>query len=407
MQRVISWESPQVHPDWACFQTASQESSVPQASTAAALQLLQTGKQSLIATRNTPLQPLSARTVDFSIRAAATPQAGGTERAPVLKKLISLIRTILQLPGRLLRWVANRCRDLAMRIIFRLSGWPKHTAAALQADRADLADRPFWLLREVVFEGSQCRTTGLVIASAETMLNRKWVLQATGSDQSIENYTRFFGRLWLNRGYNTLLLQGPGAPLTEGASTTFNLGEAQRLGIRFLETVVRAREIVLSGLSLGGGTLGEAILQHEFLTGEHAPQYRAIRTITFGSLRDVIAETVNAPVAALTHLLGCEMRNLESSKRLSQLRIPETIVGCGDHQAWLPDDVIGARSSLGRQVSAANLTLKTFVRVPWKHVDARYPRLAAAQLVPVGPQPPRVVVTRSADQVTPPEAAAT
>jgi hypothetical protein len=402
MQRPISWESPQIHPNWTCFQTAAQQTPPSELSIAAALQLLSSGKQNLVATRNTPLQPLSERTVDFSIRAAPAPQSGGEQRSPIVKKMIELIRAILNLPSRLLRWIANRCRDVAMKIIFRLSGWPKHTAAALQADRAELANRSFWLLREVVVEGAQCRTTGLVISSADTMLNRKWVLQATGSDQSIENYTRYFGRLWLNRGYNTLLLQGPGAPLTEGASSPFNLGEAQRLGIRFLETVLQAREIVLSGLSLGGGTIGEAILQHNFLTGENAPQYRVIRTITFSSLKDVIAETVNGPVAALSRVLGCEMRNFESSKRLSELRIPETIVGCGDGQRWLPDDVIGAGASLGRQVSAANLTLKTFVRVPWKHVDARYPRLAADQLVAIGPQPPQVVVIHSPDQNPPP-----
>lgn len=378
MHRPIFWETPRIHPDWDIFQAAAQEDAPSEESMAAAQRFLEEGNERLIASGEGPLCPLSERTVDFSIRAAGAEAACSPRGCNALRKVV-------ELPGQMVRDLAASCHCAAMRVIYRLSGWPADRAATLQADRAELATREGWRLREVVVEGSQSKTTGLVISSTETILNRKWVLQATGAEQPIESYTRFFGHLWLARGYNTLLLQGPGAPLTEGMPSPLNLGEAQRLGIRFLETAVQAREIVLSGLSLGGGMLGEAILHHSFLEGDDAPRYQVIRTITFSSLRDVASDIAGCAASGLVRLLNCDIRNFEASKRLSELGIPETIIGCGDEYGWLSDDLLGAAASLGLKVSEANLPFKDFVRVPYKHTDERYIQLAADQLLPMEP----------------------
>ncbi len=390
MHRPINWEVPRIHPDWDIFQRAAQEEIPAEESMAAARGFLEAGTRNLIDTGEAPLQPVGERAVDFSVRVAdADPFAA--------EQSCSLVRKVVEFPAQMVRNLAASCHCAAMHVIFRLSGWPANRANTLQKERAELAARDGWCLREVVMEGSRCKTTGLVISSPDTVLNRKWVLQATGAEQSIENFTRFFGHLWLERGYNTLLLQGPGAPLTEGMPSPLNLGEAQRLGIRFLETAIQAREIVLSGLSLGGGMIGEAILHHNFLQGENAPRYQVIRTITFSSLKDVASDIAGCPAAGLVKMLNCDMRNFEASRCLSELGIPETIIGCGDEYQWLSDDLIGAAASLGRKVSEANLTLKKFVRAPFKHTDERYVQLAADQLVPLGPPLPDIVSTWSLD----------
>lgn len=111
-------------------------------------------------------------------------------------------------------------------------------------------------------------------------------------DDAIENHERYQ--------CNTLLINGPSVVQSRGWPTRYQFGAPYEAGLQFLEKEVKATHIIMKGLSLGGGMISEAILQHEF---NPSIQYLCISDRTFCRL-STIANTMGP--AILKRLFGIE-----------------------------------------------------------------------------------------------------
>jgi hypothetical protein len=207
-----------------------------------------------------------------------------------------------------------------------------------------------FIVRDVNLEKNGIRYSGLLIAHEETIGNRQWVLQATGNAQPIEqgfvdidkqgryiaeegaprsNFS--FSSFYQKQGFNLLLINGPGVGKSEGKATAQSMGDAQQVGISFIETALKANKIVIAGFSLGGAAIGQAILQHAF---KGDVKYLVVRQMTFDRVSTICAKIVARAspflekfvVKQLIKWTGLEIDSVAASKKLQQLGIQEVIV---------------------------------------------------------------------------------
>jgi hypothetical protein len=151
------------------------------------------------------------------------------------------------------------------------------------------------------------------------------------------------------------------------------MGEAQEIGISFLETALKGKKIVMAGLSLGGAAVGQAILKHHFKTNV---KYLAVQQMTFDSASNISAEVLGRLKWAVKNVViwsGCEMDTIAASRKLQELEIPEVIVQASRFQVvGLPaledfagDGIITQKGSLGyRLVEEQVVEGKVFYCLP-------------------------------------------
>ena len=106
-----------------------------------------------------------------------------------------------------------------------------------------------WIYQDVILEKNGTRYHGILIGCKDTINNRKWVLQATGNAEPI-------AKIYKEYDYNTLMINGPCVGNSQGQATPKSMGDAQQVGISFLEKFVEAKNIVIAGRSLGGAVIG-------------------------------------------------------------------------------------------------------------------------------------------------------
>jgi len=184
------------------------------------------------------------------------------------------------------------------------------------------------VIRSVVLEKNGVRYSGLIFGRPENISNGKWAIQAVGNGTPIEHMMDDFEFLdfFMTSGYNFLLVNGPGVGRSEGPAAPDRIGDAQEVGISFLETALKAQKIVLAGHSLGGAAIGRAVLQHEF---REDTDYLVIRTFTFDTLSHIAGRIAGCVGRGLVHWLGYEMDNVAASRKLQQLRIHEVVFSGG------------------------------------------------------------------------------
>ncbi|HEX2583173.1 MAG TPA: hypothetical protein VHL30_03560, partial [Chlamydiales bacterium] len=133
--------------------------------------------------------------------------------------------------------------------------------------------------------------------------------------------------------------------------------------IAYLETALKANKIVLAGYSLGGGSIGEAILQHDF--DKSKADFLVVRQVTFGKVSEVAGlygSRYYIPACLAKHIVrwtGCEMDNVESSRKLARYNIREVII-----QGRL-DQIIPVPVSLAQSLVHEPLENKKFGLLHW------------------------------------------
>jgi alpha/beta superfamily hydrolase len=230
--------------------------------------------------------------------------------------------------------------------------------------------RDGFVVRHVSLEKNGARYSGMLVGRKDKIQNGKWVLQATGNLEPIETSAKQFAKLYAQCGFNTLLINGPGVCRSKGEADPKTMGEAQALGLSFLETAIKAKKIVISGRSLGGAATSQAILQHTF---KKDVKYLVMRQMTFDRASTICSKIVESAVPLLSGFAkflvqwsGCEMDSVEASKKLSKLGIKEVIVQNGNrhvHSFEVPkpedfasDGVIPADASLGKALVSEGVT---------------------------------------------------
>jgi len=202
--------------------------------------------------------------------------------------------------------------------------------------------------------------SGFAVEPNEAKGNGNWVIQATGNGEPVENSMPYFSSIYKDCGFSTLLINGPGVGLSEGRANPETMGDAQEVGLCYLESALKAKNIVMAGRSLGGAAMSQAILQHTF---KPDVKYMAVRQMTFDRVSHIAADVVaksdpklHGLIERLIKWAGCEIDSVEASKRLSQLNIEEIIIqarsafGAADQitpDLFASDGVITKNASLG------------------------------------------------------------
>lgn len=320
--------------------------------------------------------PLAECAVDFSIKDRQWQDIAGQITFLILKIVIfpwglyELARYTVQ---RLIMTMLYPAQSRITRVFLpHLLGAEALNAERQRISHLHLTNRGF-IARNVVLEKNGVRYNGLLLGHATTITNGRWALQATGNATVIERAAESYYNGYMGFGYNTLLINGPAVGRSEGHAVPDSIGEAQEIGISFLETALKGKKIVIAGLSLGGAAMGQAILKHHFKADV---RYLAVQQMTFDSVSNVCAEAFGKLkwlVKKIVIWSGCEMDTVAASRKLQELGIPEVIV----QASWFPvagvpalehfvdDGLIPAEASYGyRLVEEGVLGGKVFRCLP-------------------------------------------
>ncbi len=241
------------------------------------------------------------------------------------------------------------------------------------------------IVRHVRFEKDGKALSGVLITHPDYGCNGKWAIQACGNLQPYEIGMEKMAAFYHRKEFSLLLLNNPGVGRSEGESTPQTIGETQEMGIRFLESALKAKKVVMAGFSLGGGAIGQAILRHAF---QPDIKYLAIRQMSFGRVSSVCekryreffnAQWLERLIAPLVRWVGCEMDSVEASRYLQKNHIPEVIIQRGDsEEAFDCDGAIPKEATLGHTLHEEGITHhKLFIRLPKAdHIDIDFIGLA-------------------------------
>lgn len=199
-------------------------------------------------------------------------------------------------------------------------------------------------------ENFECRRIALNISGIDydtfaiehptTKGNGNWVIIAGGNGDMGERTLKDLAKKFQKHGFNTLYVNGPGVGRSTGFATSYSLGAGQEAGLQFLETVVRAKNIMLFGYSLGGGAQAEAIQSHTFKKGIH---YMVWSHVTFDKLSNVASSMVNRFAKYMFFILGIEADCVRGAKRLQELGIRHLVVQNNSHTTFMEEyDVNGS-----------------------------------------------------------------
>ncbi len=307
--------------------------------------------------------PLSKRPIDFSIEERSSLAKTVEYVALVVLKIVIfpwgiytlakyVVQRLIMIPlfpsqSGIMKWVmkdylSNQALDAQM----------LRTAHALR--------QKGYIVRHVSLAKNGKRYSGLLIGTKETIANGRWAQQASGNAFPIEHAANVFAPIYKKYGFNLLMINGPNVGKSEGEADSETMGDAQEIGISFLETAIKAKNIAIAGYSLGGGAVGKAILKH---SSRPDIRYIVIRQMSFDRSSNVCRKVIETKCPSLGRFTkkmvkwsGCELDSVAASKKLQQLGIREVIIQAGirDVFAGLPtkedfqtDGVIPAKGSLG------------------------------------------------------------
>jgi hypothetical protein len=200
----------------------------------------------------------------------------------------------------------------------------------------DAPGREF-IKREVVLEKEGQKYTGVLFGHERNIHNGKWALFAPGNCMTIEQQMEKNIWPYLNAGFNVLLVNGPGVGKSQGMATMNRIGDAQEVGIRFLEEALKAQKIVMAGYSLGGAAIGLAALKHDFNPDVH---YLALRIMSFDKLSS-LAEKIQSPIAGKAiRWFDCEMDSIASSKKFQEHGIHEVVIQAEKDEIMNPSSLL-------------------------------------------------------------------
>jgi alpha-beta hydrolase superfamily lysophospholipase len=297
------------------------------------------------------------------------------------KKIALLLLKIILVPWILYEAITFVAQRIAMAALYPAQSFfvkccrPSLRTSHLDRRREELPERfaeQGYVIRHVKLEKDGTDYSGLWMGSPETLDNGKWVLHATGNVQPIERAVDLVDS-FQSIGYNLLMVNGPGVGRSDGIATAATLGEPQDIGISFLEHAIKANRLVLSGFSLGGAALGEAIHNHDFhLEGDEHKHYLVIRSMCFDSVGNVGRKKTSkgcfAPFSkCVANWTKLEADNVASSRKLLELQIPEVIIQAGEGDTFAHDGMIPEKATLGRRLQKEGITdpeLKQFINVP-------------------------------------------
>lgn len=214
------------------------------------------------------------------------------------------------------------------------------------------------IMRHIRLEKNGKSYSAFLIGKESTIQNGKWVLHANGNHASIEkecavqpNYLDSY----LAEDFNVLLVNGPGVGCSDSMEALEDLADSQELGLTFLETAIKAQEMILTGISLGAGAQSMVINRHAFLENR---TYTVIRLWTFDRLSNLVYHLTGQLGVWLLSWLGYEIDSIKASQKLHELAIQEIIFD--NDRDPLMSSVSLERGLLNEHISLENKTVQRF-----------------------------------------------
>ncbi len=149
-----------------------------------------------------------------------------------------------------------------------------------------------------------------------------WALLAGGNGWIGEGCIYPMANEFKKMGFNILFVNGPGVARSSGFPSSYSMGAAQEAGLEMLETVVKAKKILLYGTSLGGGAQAEAICRHDF---KKDVKYMVWSDRSFDKLSNAASKMVLSIAKPLFYILGVELDGVAGAKRLKELKITHLV----------------------------------------------------------------------------------
>lgn len=173
---------------------------------------------------------------------------------------------------------------------------------------------------------SGTRYDAILITHQDTIKNGNWTINALGNGMAMEFSVSQLAKKNFANKCNTLLINGPSVSQSGGWPTRYQMGAGFEAGLQFLEREVQATHILMHGLSLGGGMLGEAILNHDFNENTKGIRYLSITDRSFSRLSTVAGALVGKIVPPIFQMTGTELDGVGAAKKLSQLGIRQIVI---------------------------------------------------------------------------------
>lgn len=226
-----------------------------------------------------------------------------------------------------LRWVSTILESIAMaalyplqsrcisflKSVWRLRSDGQELAITLEA----LMGKGYHVHRVILSQGGFLLEAFTISRKPDT---QKWILQVLGRSASIAESAEAIAETYLGNEIGLLLINGPGIGQSEGTARFGSMASAQRVGIEFLEDVIKATHIALVGHSFGTAILSLACSEHQFRDSIH---YTIIYQMGFADLGSMTAAFTRMRWTQwLIHHLNLRLSVKENvHKHLTQKRI--------------------------------------------------------------------------------------
>jgi Chlamydia CHLPS protein (DUF818) len=225
-----------------------------------------------------------------------------------------------------------------------------------------LAEEGF-IVRKISLHKSGTKYDAVFITRPETIANGNWTINALGNETIMEFVIEKVAKKNFSNGCNTLLVNGPSVGLSGGWPTRYQMGAGFEAGLQFLEREVKAVRIVMHGFSLGGGMMGEAILNHDFTEGmKRNIRYLSISDRTFGRLSGIAGALTKPVVKPIFYITGTELDGVGAARKLSALGVRQIVIQHNSQNGERGDGKIPAPVSLAYELRKEDILKdKTFI----------------------------------------------
>jgi hypothetical protein len=212
-----------------------------------------------------------------------------------------------------------------------------------------------FIVQKIPLYKSGTRYDAVHITHPDIIDDGNWTVNALGNCMAMERYYKSLAKENFANGCNTLLINGPSVVHSGGWPTRYQMGAGFKAGIRFLEQKVKAKCIVMHGFSLGGGMMGEAVLNHDFIEGQKKGiRYLSITDRSFSRLSTLagalisnnIGKIAGGIVKSIFYITGMELDGVAAARKLDQLGIQQIIIQHASQKEDGSDGVILDRASL-------------------------------------------------------------
>jgi hypothetical protein len=269
-------------------------------------------------------------------------------------RIVKLVLSIIIFPISLYKFF----HVLAAKIALLISSQSKYIKPAHEnRNRISLSD--VWKYKRITIQVDGCNVDAMIVGKADTLNNGRWVLTSGGNSELYENVlcqSTELNQMLNDIKGNALVFNYPGVGASSGLPTRSGMEKAYRAMLAFLEDKnkgIGAKEIVMYGYSMGGGTQSMGLKKHNL---KEDIKYVVVKNKSYWSLEETASYLAGKILGLLLKILGWDINCAKISKKLN---IPEIILQTAqvndyeiltDSSKIIDDGVIHRNASLAKKL---------------------------------------------------------